>query len=69
MLSLGDCLELTDIRGLKTIDAAREVDSEAFVDGCIFVCPNSCVTYRRENVPKLYSDAFSCSHMGIEQQS
>ena len=63
MLSLGDCSELTEARSPKTTDATREVDGNSFVDGCTSVYSNSCLTYRRENAPNLYPDAFSCLHV------
>ena len=36
------------------------MDDNSFVDGCIPVYPNSCETYRREDVSYLYLDAFGC---------
>ena len=63
MLSFGDCSELTEARSSKTADAAREVDGNSFEDDCIPVYPKSCLTYRREDVPKLYPDTFGCTHV------
>ena len=44
MLFLGDCSELTEVRSLKTADAAREVDGISFEDDCIPVYSKLCLT-------------------------
>ena len=39
------------------------MNGNSFVDGCIPVCSKTCWTYRHENVPNLYPDAFGCPHV------
>ena len=38
VLSLGDCLELTEARSIKTADAAQEVDGTSFGETAAFLC-------------------------------
>ena len=61
MFSRCDSSELTEARSPKTGDAAEKAEGDSLGDDCIPVYLNSCLTYRREDVPTSCPDAFGCT--------